>query len=138
MQDKIAAEKLIIDAARDAAITAATPPADVWTNPYQDPTDFVFNPFVDNNATGTDNWRGGLTTLHEKGDEIYNLPGGTSVIPHEISMEIARAIGESAGGSGSGVIHVDVILDGNVIATAISPYQQKNARIRARGIGVTD
>lgn len=45
------------------------------------------------NAKGTDYWRGGLTKINEEGGEILNLPRGTQIIPHDVSMEIARAAG---------------------------------------------
>lgn len=48
------------------------------------------------NAEGTDNWRGGLTWVHEKGGEIINLPRGTQIIPHDVSMEYARAVGRAS------------------------------------------
>lgn len=45
------------------------------------------------NASGTDFWRGGLTRINEEGGEILNLPRGTQIIPHDVSMEMARAAG---------------------------------------------
>ena len=48
------------------------------------------------NATGTNFWRGGLTRINEEGGEILNLPRGTQIIPHDVSMEIARAAGQQA------------------------------------------
>lgn len=41
------------------------------------------------NANGTNNWRGGITQVHERGGEIMNLPRGTQVIPHDISKRMA-------------------------------------------------
>ncbi len=41
---------------------------------------------IGNNANGTDNWRGGLTWVGEKGPELVNLPRGSSVIPNNESM----------------------------------------------------
>lgn len=41
---------------------------------------------VGRNATGTPNWRGGWTTVGEKGPELMNLPRGTQIIPHEASL----------------------------------------------------
>jgi len=38
----------------------------------------------------------GLTRINERGGEILNLPGGTVVIPADISREIARAGGSSS------------------------------------------
>ncbi len=45
------------------------------------------------NASGTNFWRGGLTRINEEGGEILNLPRGTQIIPHDVSMEMARAAG---------------------------------------------
>ena len=49
-----------------------------------------------NNAQGTDFWRGGLTWVNEEGGEIMNLPRGTQIIPHDVSMEMARNSGLSS------------------------------------------
>lgn len=43
--------------------------------------DTQLNPFVGNNASGTDNWRGGLTWVGEAGPELLNLPKGSSITP---------------------------------------------------------
>ena len=48
---------------------------------------------VPKNAKGTDYWRGGPTFVNEEGGEILNLPRGTQIIPHDVSMEMARAAG---------------------------------------------
>lgn len=45
---------------------------------------------IANNAVGTDSFSGGLTTLHEKGYEVYDLPRGTRIFPHEASEDIVR------------------------------------------------
>lgn len=45
------------------------------------------------NANGTDNWRGGLTRVNERGGEIMNLPRGTQIIPHDVSMRMASQAG---------------------------------------------
>ena len=50
------------------------------------------------NAKGTRFWKGGPTYVHEKGGEILNLPRGTQIIPHDVSMEMARAAGAKAAG----------------------------------------
>ncbi len=39
------------------------------------------------NASGTNNWRGGLTSVNESGGEIINLPSGTQIIPHDLSRQ---------------------------------------------------
>jgi len=36
------------------------------------------------NANGTDNWRGGLSWVGEKGPELVNLPRGAQVIPNDV------------------------------------------------------
>lgn len=48
------------------------------------------------NAKGTDYWRGGPTFVNEEGGEIMNLPRGTQIIPHDVSMEMARAAGQAS------------------------------------------
>lgn len=48
------------------------------------------------NAKGTNFWRGGLTRINEEGGEILNLPRGTQIIPHDVSMEMARSYGQQA------------------------------------------
>ncbi|MCJ8138436.1 phage tail tape measure protein [Falsirhodobacter halotolerans] len=41
------------------------------------------------NANGTNNWRGGLTWVNERGGELMNLPNGTQIIPHDVSKRMA-------------------------------------------------
>lgn len=72
---------------------------------------------IGHNASGTNSWRGGLTWINEQGGELVNLPNGTQIIPHDISMRyadrmaasvmdaagsLAGAIPAQAGASGSG------------------------------------
>ncbi|EDO1202091.1 hypothetical protein FQS15_06475 [Listeria innocua] len=45
------------------------------------------------NANGTPSFSGGLTTLHERGEEIYDLPRGTRVIPHSLSTAMMERAG---------------------------------------------
>ena len=56
-------------------------------------------------ATGTPYWRGGYTRVNERGGEIMNLPSGTQIIPHDVSVK-------AAGGRG---VTVNVTIQGNVI-----------------------
>lgn len=42
----------------------------------------LFNKVIGNNATGTDNWRGGPTWVGEQGPEILNVPKGSQIIPN--------------------------------------------------------
>jgi hypothetical protein len=55
---------------------------------------------VGNNASGTNNWRGGLTRINENGGEIIDAPNGTRIIPHDVSMEMARNVKTTTGNSG--------------------------------------
>ena len=47
------------------------------------------------NAAGTDFWQGGETWVNEVGGEIIDLPTGSRVIPHDVSMEMARNSGKN-------------------------------------------
>lgn len=80
-------------------------------------------PLIGANAAGTDNWQGGLTRVNEQGGEIMNLPGGTQIIPHDVSMAMANRVASPAAGSGGGgttAVKVDVGVsidqDGNLQA----------------------
>ena len=48
------------------------------------------------NAGGTMSWRGGPTWIHERGGEIIDLPHGTRIYPHDVSMQMAK----NSGGGG--------------------------------------
>lgn len=52
-------------------------------------------PTIGANASGTDNWRGGLTRVNEQGGEILDLPEGTRIIPADVSMAMARGGGQA-------------------------------------------
>lgn len=56
-------------------------------------------------ATGTPYWRGGFTRVNERGGEIMNLPSGTQIIPHDVSVKTA----------GGRSVTVNVTIQGNVI-----------------------
>lgn len=53
----------------------------------------IIGALIGANANGTNNWRGGLTQVHERGGEIMNLPRGTQIIPHDISKRMADRAG---------------------------------------------
>ena len=63
---------------------------------------------LDYSATGTPYWKGGPTYVNEgRRGEIINLPSGTQIIPHDVSMAAAQ--------SGGGGVTVNVTIQGNVI-----------------------
>jgi hypothetical protein len=75
---------------------------------------------IGQNASGTDNWRGGLTWVGERGPELLNLPRGSQVMPNAASIDYARNMARfagavSAGGgqapaaAGGGDVHVNLI-----------------------------
>lgn len=54
-------------------------------------------PKIPHLARGTDDWIGGLARINEGGrGELVNLPGGSQVIPHDVSMRYAREAGRAA------------------------------------------
>ena len=68
-------------------------------------------PKIPNLQRGTDNWAGGLARMNEGGrGELTYLPGGTVVVPHDISMKYAKEAGRSnqvisvSGGNNTGII----------------------------------
>lgn len=46
---------------------------------------------VSGRAVGDRSWRGGLVQVHERGGEILDLPQGTRIYPHDVSMQMAKA-----------------------------------------------
>jgi hypothetical protein len=85
------------------------------------------------NANGTNNWRGGLTSVNERGGEIMNLPQGTQIIPHDISKRMA----DSATGGASNInISINGVNDPAMVAEGVkrglAAYdQQLPGRIRS-------
>ncbi|ACL19519.1 phage tail tape measure protein, TP901 family [Desulfitobacterium hafniense DCB-2] len=74
---------------------------------------------IGQNWAGTSSWRGGLTTLHERGWEIFDLPKGTRVYPHEASVELVNKMAQSfasqsRGGFGLGKVEVNLNVHGNL------------------------
>lgn len=44
---------------------------------------------IGHNATGTDSWRGGLTSINEEGPEVVNLPRGSQIIPNSVVKQMS-------------------------------------------------
>ena len=66
---------------------------------------------IQENFRGTDSFSGGLTTLHEKGEEVYDLPEGTRIYPHSKSLDIAREQGRKE--SSKKVVSSGITISGN-------------------------
>lgn len=62
---------------------------------------------IGHNASGTPYWRGGLTSINERGGEIVDLPSGTRIIPHDVSVKQQ--------GNKQNTVNVYVTIQGNVI-----------------------
>ena len=60
---------------------------------------------ISGHATGTSYFAGGWTRVNERGGEILRLPGGTQIIPHDVSKRMV----------GGPSIAVHVTVQGNVI-----------------------
>jgi phage-related protein len=50
----------------------------------------ITQPDIPGNAEGTDNWRGGLTWVGEKGPELLNLPRGSQILSNRDSVALAN------------------------------------------------
>ena len=55
-------------------------------------------------AKGTQNWKGGIVQVSEKGGEIIDLPKGSRVYPHDKSVQKAYNDGARAGGGNTKII----------------------------------
>lgn len=109
------------------------------------------NGMIYNNASGTNYFPGGLTTMNEEGYEIFNLPTGSKIYNHQASedmvlktaKEVAKGVlanSNSGGNSGTQTIIVPIHLDGKEIARVIAPYsdqiQGRNLKLAGRGVGL--
>lgn len=71
---------------------------------------------------GTDDWQGGFAYMNEGGrGELVNLPNGSQVIPHDISVKYAREVARTNTLTGN-IVDIESILDGVVI----NVYSQTN------------
>lgn len=59
-------------------------------------------------AKGTDDWIGGMAVINEKGGELVNLPKHSQVVPHDVSMEHARALAKAQAGANNSGINVTI------------------------------
>ena len=106
---------------------------------------------ISQNWTGNESFKGGLTTLHERGYELYDLPQGTRIYNHESSEEMVMKTAESVAEkvanriannfqqpqqqSQPSEIIVPVIIDGVEFARVTAPYMSQEMQFNAgRGI----
>lgn len=83
---------------------------------------------IGHNAEGTDNWRGGLTWVGERGKELVNLPRGSQVIPNDVATKAA------GGGSQSIIYNIDAAgADTGTVARIYTVLQQHARQIGLQG-----
>jgi len=70
---------------------------------------------IPHNASGTRNFEGGLTHVHEEGDEVIGLPGGSTILTKGQSDRLLDDAREGA--SGSRTIKKEVTININVTVT---------------------
>lgn len=71
---------------------------------------------IEHLAHGTDDWQGGFAYMNEGGrGELVNLPNGSQVIPHDISVHYAKEAAR-ANASESFVIDYDYLINGMAAA----------------------
>ena len=79
---------------------------------------------IGHNASGTPYWRGGLTSINERGGEIVDLPSGTRIIPHDVSVKQQ--------GNKQNTVYVYVTVQGNVIGNR--EYMEQTGEYIAKNI----
>lgn len=87
------------------------------------------NNVMTKNATGTPSWRGGLTMVHDSPNndygEIMDLPRGTRIYPHDVSMRMAERVAEIVAGKEGNSNEVNQTL--NFYGKVESPYEVAKA-----------
>ncbi|MDP2358020.1 MAG: hypothetical protein Q8M31_18415 [Beijerinckiaceae bacterium] len=81
---------------------------------------------IGGNANGTNNWRGGLTWVGERGKELVNLPKGSQVIPNR------SAEGMGGGSSFAPVYNIDARGAQAGVAEQIGAAMRENNRVLMR------
>ncbi|MDD6196876.1 MAG: phage tail tape measure protein [[Clostridium] aminophilum] len=85
------------------------------------------------NAGGTLSWRGGPTWIHERGGEIIDLPHGTRIYPHDVSMQMAK----NSGGGGVSIAKLadQIIVREDADIDKIGDAIVRKLRTAAQGTG---
>lgn len=99
------------------------------------------NKAVGYNASGTNYFEGGLTTLHEKGYEVYQLPESTKIYNHQASeamvKETARVVAQSVlkdiSVPGNGDIIIPISIAGEEIDRVVVPRVSNKLALSAKG-----
>ena len=82
-------------------------------------------------ATGTDNFKGGFAVINENSKgELVNLPDGSQVIPHDISLRYA----EEAAAQGNTINNTF----GNININISAPNLNSQASARSAAIEISD
>lgn len=61
-------------------------------------------------AKGTENWRGGIVQISERGGEIVDLPQGSRVYPHDKSVSMAKEQGRKEGKNTKGETKITITI----------------------------
>jgi len=64
---------------------------------------------------GTDYFEGGLTYINELGGEIVDLPIGTRIIPHDVSMEMAKNVVSKTSETQTVTQNINITIPGMVV-----------------------
>lgn len=72
-------------------------------------------PLIPKLAKGTNNWKGGIVQISERGGEIVDLPQGSRVYPHDKSVKKAYQDGANSKSKGRVVISIPKLADKIII-----------------------
>lgn len=107
------------------------------------------NPFptpIGANADGTDNWRGGLTWVGERGKELVNIPRGAQIIPNDVLrrgssptinvnvVEDSSRAGSTDSRSRDGGMDLTVFVDKITAENASRPGSATSNALNLRGV----
>lgn len=100
-----------------------------------DASSFI-GPVLPGNANGTDNWRGGLTWVGERGPELVNVPRGAQIVPNEILRNGSGGVSapvrisiDARGADESGIVRLQAQLaklEANLPARIVSTVREAN------------
>ncbi|MBU3195642.1 phage tail tape measure protein [Clostridium algidicarnis] len=93
------------------------------------------------NASGTSNFSGGLTTMHERGYEVYNLPQGSRIYNHQASeamvretaKEVAQSVLQGMDIPGGGDIIIPISIAGEEIDRIVVPRVSSRLALNTMG-----